>query len=318
MEAVVEKFVAKAKSRPRQLVLPESEDPRIIEAAKELVSRQIAQPILISTESPPADGVLCVDPNSDQTVIERYAARYRTMRPRTAEKVARRLITKPLFFAGMMVQEGQADALIAGAANPTARVIEAGLLTIGLADGIDTPSSFFLMVMPEGHTTQTLVFADCAINIEPDAAALADIAIASADSAAKLLDVEPKVALLSFSTHGSAKHARVEKVIQALELIQQRRPELVVDGELQVDSALSAAVANKKIKRTSGVAGHANVLIFPDLDAGNIGYKLTQYLASATAIGPILQGFARPVCDLSRGASVADIVASCAVTLALD
>ncbi|MBC8403078.1 MAG: phosphate acetyltransferase [Candidatus Marinimicrobia bacterium] len=316
-------FISRARRQPARIVFPETNDNRILVAAAEIAERGIADPILIGNEEKirtTADELelnqtsLEIRSNQDSNSLAKYAELYlesRNIKP----AIARRLVNKPLSFGGMMVRAGDADGMVAGVATATASVIQAASLTIGFHPDLSTPSSFFIMLIPEfnGQTEVPLIFADCAVNIDPDYRELAEIAVASGRNAQALLGIEPRIAMLSFATKGSANHTRIDKVRRAVELASDLEPGLLFDGELQGDAALIARVAAKKVQE-SPVAGAANVLIFPDLDSGNIAYKLVQYLGGAQAIGPILQGFAKPVNDMSRGASVEDLIAVTAIT----
>jgi phosphate acetyltransferase len=324
---IVERFKEKVKGRGLSVVLPEGHDERVIQAARLIKDRQIAIPIILgkpemvhaAIEKAGVDvsDIEMINPKESDK-LDLYAEKYVGDRDDISVAVAKRMVSKPVFYAGMMVACGDASTMIAGAATATATIIQCGTLTVGLAKGINTASSFFLMVIPEfqGEKNKPFIYADCAVNIDPTADELADIALASATSAQKLLGIDPKVAMLSFSTKGSAAHERVDKVLKALQIARSKSPNLAIDGEFQADSAIIARVAAKKVKTESAVAGQANVLIFPDLDSGNIAYKLTQYMANAKAIGPFLQGFTKPISDLSRGASVEDIISTTAITLA--
>jgi phosphate acetyltransferase len=329
---VLESIRRTARARPQRLVLAEANDERVVRAADRLSRDRIAQVTLIGARDEARatarrsdvalTGVTLVDPTEAQE-SERASraldqARGERLAPADREKLSR----DPLFQAATRVREGLADCFVAGATRPTADVLRASLWLIGLAPGIRTVSSYFIMVVPggpgggPGGNERVFMFADCAVVPDPTSEQLAEIACLTADHFARLIGQIPHTAFLSFSTRGSADHPRVQKVREAVGLARQRRPDLHFDGEMQLDAAIDADVGRRKAP-DSLVAGHANVLIFPDLDAGNIGYKLVQRLAGAQAIGPILMGLARQGNDLSRGCSAEDVVEVSTIACAL-
>lgn len=323
MNDVILNCINKLKGSGQKLVLPEGEDPRIQQAAVNLRELDIAQAILLGDQKSILEhatvdlsGIEIINP-ADATDPALANALVGKKRKITTDNV-NEYLTTPAYHGVAMLNTGLVHAMVAGAVLPTSRVIEAAF-AVGPRPGVKTLSSFFLMSLssPLEEVSRSLMFADCAINIDPDEEQLAEIAITSAHSANKLLNDTPRIAMLSFSTHGSARHTSVTKVARAVEIVREKAPDIKIDGELQVDTALSTRVAETKLKDLGEVAGRANVLIFPDLNAGNIAYKLVQYCGGAQATGPVLQGFARPVCDLSRGATVDDIVSAAAVTMAL-
>ena len=325
MSKLMDEIKAKAAKLNKHIVLAEGEEERIIRAAEIISAKKIARltlignPDVIKAKCPDAklDGVTIVDPATSPKTKE-YAAllfELRKAKGMTLEQ-AEKLALDCSYFSVLMIKAGDADGMVSGAVHSTGDTLRPALQIIKTAPGISTVSSCFLMCLPEGSAygdKDVMVYGDCAVNIDPNEEQLADIAIATADSARTLAGIEPRVAMLSFSTKGSAKHDNVTKVQNATRIAHEKAPDLALDGELQLDAALVPEVAALKAPG-SAVAGKANVLIFPDIQAGNIGYKLTQRLGGAEAIGPLCQGLAAPVNDLSRGCVAEDVVGVVAVT----
>ncbi|MGE4555110.1 MAG: phosphate acyltransferase [Candidatus Paceibacterota bacterium] len=290
----------------KKIIFPEGEDERIITAAKLLKEQKIAEPILISKKT--IEGIEVIDPTNskEKEELSEELSKITGFPP----QITQNMVLHPLYFGAMMLKADKVDAMIGGAVFTSAEVLTVTKQVIGLEEGVSIPSSYFLMDIPnyEGGENGKLIFADASVSPSPQPQCLADIAITTAKTAKNFFGWEPRVAMLSFSTKGSASHPLVDKVREATEIAQKKAPEIAIDGELQADAALREDVAKKKMKDTGRVAGKANILIFPDLNAGNISYKLVNILAKAKALGPILQGFQKPVSDLSRGVKVEEIV----------
>lgn len=324
MSQFLDRITQRAKENKKTIVLPESTDIRTIKAAAMILEKGFANIVLVGEEDKinelkgdlNIDGVTIVDPLKSDKIDDYVNTLYelRKHKGMTIEQ-ARETMKNPLFWGVMMVKKGDADGMVAGAINSTANTLRPALQILKTAPGTKLVSSFFIMIIPdcEFGSNGTFLFSDCGLVENPSADDLSEIALASAKSFENLVDSEPKVAMLSYSSYGSAKSDLTEKVVEATRLAKEKAPGLMLDGELQADAALVPSVGASKAKG-SPVAGQANVLVFPDLNSGNISYKLVQRLAKAEAYGPVLQGIAKPVNDLSRGCSAEDIVGVVAIT----
>lgn len=322
------RLTERAQQNVRRLVLPESLEPRTLQAANKVIENKIADVTFVGNREEVLNKAFelglqhiekanFVDPD-DITVTEPYAELFQKLRAKKGVTIeqAREQVKNPLYLGCLMIKAGDADAMVAGALSPTSHVLRAAFQVLKTKPGISCVSGAFIMLLPEGcpfGDNDMLVFADCAVVPDPTAEELAQIAIETAKTTKNIAGLEPRVAMCSFSTKGSASHERIDKVTEATRLAHEMNPELLLDGELQADAAIVPNVGNMKAPG-SQVAGHANTLIFPSLEVGNIAYKLVQRLAGAGAVGPILQGLAAPVNDLSRGATVDDIVNTIIVT----
>ena len=323
----IEKMKQKSKQDIKTIVLPEAEDLRVLKASDKIIKEEFANIILVGDPEKidekakentiNLEGVKVINPLTSEKLSKYSNDLYelRKNKGMTLDGAKDILKKNTRYFATMMVKEGDADGFVSGAANPTSDTLRPALQILKTAPGTKLVSAFFVMVSPDKELGEngTFIFGDCGLNEYPDSDALSEIAISSSKSFTELVDAKPKVAMLSYSTLGSAHSPLTEKVVEATKLLKEKAPELDCDGELQLDAAIIPEVAKLKAP-DSKVAGHANVLIFPDLDAGNIGYKLTQRFGHAEAYGPLLQGIAKPVNDLSRGCSVEDIVGVVAIT----
>ena len=324
---ILENIIAQAKQSPRRIVLPEGENERTLQAAVRIHQDKIAEPILLGNQATitqqannlnlDLSGILVIDPTTSEWRDELAGQLFELRQKKgVTREQAGEMITQPLWFGSMLVKTGRADGSVAGAIHTTADVVRTALQAFGVKPGAKLVSSFFLMILDQPHhpIQGGMIFSDCALAIEPDSEQLAEIALASAENARSFLQEEPRVAMLSFSTSGSGKHAQVDKVTEAAALVREQAPDLLLDGEVQFDAAFVPEIAERKVKN-SQLNGRANVMIFPSLEAANIGYKIAERIGGAKAVGPFLQGLNKPANDLSRGCSVDDIYNTVATTV---